>query len=203
MMEALKQVGILYGQKTASPITEENIKTAFFDQMTWEEVEEFCQPLEILLVTGVKQEASRLIEECPCALLWFGETAPEILPEKYDAGFVKTNVDNQENVVRAFAMLAQETLQEGFDVFGEVEDIISRFTNFTNDEVNESHRLLLWLGCGIGIDSSEQEEFLKRAEYFSNTANENGQEFFCSYSLSKGNQQPSMLLFAAEEKTEE
>lgn len=205
MFDQLKQIGILFGNDSDCKVTGENIKSADYSSMSKEQLEEFCQSLEILLVVGVKENVDQLVEECPCMLLWFGQDAPEILGEKYDAAFVKTAQEEQAAVVRAFALLAQQTLEEGFDVFGQLEDIIIRFTNFTTQEPREEHSLLLWLGCDVAEGSAEQEEFLKKAQQLSEQAEESGIEFFCSHSLAvpQAGVQPSMMLFAAEEKMAE
>ena len=84
MIDQLKQVGILYGEGKNCQITGENIKSADYSKMSKEEVEEFCQSLEILLAVGIEGEIDSLIEECPCMLLWFAQSAPEILPESPD-----------------------------------------------------------------------------------------------------------------------
>lgn len=81
MIDQLKQVGILYGEGKNCQITGENIKSADYSKMSKEEVEEFCQSLEILLAVGIEGKIDFLIEECPCMLLWFAQSAPEILPE--------------------------------------------------------------------------------------------------------------------------
>lgn len=203
MIDQLKQVGILYGEGKDCQMTGENIKSADYSKMSKEEVEEFCQSLEILLAVGIEGEIDSLIEECPCMLLWFAQSAPEILPEKYDAAFVKTSQKDEQDVVRLFAMLAQQTLEEGFDVFGQLEDIIIRFTNFTHEEPCEECSLLLWLGSDILEASQQQQEFLGRAQQLSQEAEEQGIEFFCSHSLAEQdaeNKPPVMILFAAEEK---
>ena len=105
--------------------------------------------------------------------------------------------------MRLFAMLAQQTLEEGFDVFGQLEDIIIRFTNFTHEEPCEDNSLLLWLGSDILEASQQQQEFLNRAQQLSQEAEEQGIEFFCSHSLAEQDAEekaPVMILFAAEEK---
>lgn len=206
MLDALKQVGILLGDGKHAEIKGENVKIGYLSQMNKAQLEEFCQPLEILLVLGAEQEDS-LVENCPCALLWFAEKKPAVLEEKYDAAFVKTAPQTEEAVLKAFAMLAQETLSEGFDVFGEVESIVSRFTDFTlvdsAEDDTRKYRLLLWLGSGIGVDSEEQDRFLQISQQLSKEAQRKRTEFFCSYSLARGKEAPALLLFTAVEKKDE
>lgn len=108
-------------------ITGENIKSADYSKMSKEEVEEFCQSLEILLAVGIEGKIDSLIEEPMYAPVVCSGVYRRFLPEKYDAAFVKTSQKDEQDVVRLFAMLAQQTLEEGFDVFGQLEDIIIRF----------------------------------------------------------------------------
>ena len=187
MLEELKQIGILIDKNTQCDIVGEDIKLGNMDQMSKEQLEAFCEPLEVLLVALSENDGrmERLIEECPCALAVFGEEEPEILNEKYDGTFVRVAPCRREKVLEGFAMLMQQTLAEGFEEFGEVEDIISRFTGFSLCEigdVSEDSSLLLWLGSGILSDSEEKQHFLKKAEEYAALAEESGMEFYCSHS---------------------
>ena len=95
MLEELKQVGILLGREELAPIEGSNCKTGFLRRMSREQIADFCYLLEVLLVAGAEPQDEALIEEVPCALVWFASEQPELLPEKYDACFVKANPQEQ------------------------------------------------------------------------------------------------------------
>ncbi len=201
MLEELKQVGILLGQGGLAPIEDSNIKTGFIRQMSREQIADFCQSLEVLLVAGAEPQDEFLIEEVPCALVWFALEQPEMLPEKYDACFVRTGQGNQQRLLHTFAYLMQSTfgqgnqqrllhtfaylmqstLEQGFEEFGQVEDLISRFTEFSDNQPDEESCLLLWLGTNLVPASAEEDAFCQKAQQLSEQAEEQGLEFYCAY----------------------
>lgn len=202
MLEELKQVGILLGQEGFAPIEDSNIKTGFLRQMSREQIADFCQPLEVLLVAGAEPQDEFLIEEAPCALVWFAVEQPELLPEKYDACFVKT-APGEQRLLRAFAYLMQSTLEQGFEEFGQVEDLISRFTGFSADQPDEEACLLLWLGTHLVPASAEEEAFCQKAQQLSEQAEKQGLEFYCAYHTAEAPGQEDCLLLHAKEKMDE
>ena len=203
MLEELKQVGILLGREELAPIEGSNCKTGFLRRMSREQIADFCQPLEVLLVAGAEPQDEALIEEVPCELVWFASEQPELLPEKYDACFVKANPQEQPRLLRLFACLMESTLEQGFEEFGQVEDLISRFTEFSADQPDDDSCLLLWLGANLVPASAEEEAFCKKAQQLSEEAEEQGLEFYCAYHTAETAGQEDCLLLHAKEKMDE
>ena len=203
MLEELKQVGIVLGQGGLAPIEDSNIKTGFIRQMSREQIADFCQSLEVLLVAGAEPQDEFLIEEVPCALVWFALEQPEMLPEKYDACFVRTGQGNQQRLLHTFAYLMQSTLEQGFEEFGQVEDLISRFTEFSDNQPDEESCLLLWLGTNLVPASAEEDAFCQKAQQLSEQAEEQGLEFYCAYHTAESSGQEDCLLLHAKEKMDE
>lgn len=186
MLEDLKQIGVLTEKESGQIVESENVKGSFTEDVLDENaLEDFAGMLELLLsvVPETTQQQNQLIEECPCGLVLFGDEQPEYLSEKYDGCFVQADASLKYELMKLFSLTAQKALDEGFDEYGQLEDMMTRFTQFrlcTEENISAQDKLFLVLASGIHTEEDKQ-EFLDQSEKLSHIAQEQQAEFYTSF----------------------
>ena len=206
MLDSLKEIGIIVNGEVDSKLENEDIKLISWESVKdIESLEEFWGCLELVLAE-LPEEAelqNKLIEECPCGLILFGQgEQPELLSEKYDGCFVKASEGDVPFLMQQLSLMAQEALSKGFDEYGQIEDYITRFTGFHPCDKNipeEDDRLLMLSGTGIEPGSPEEDAFLEQSKEAYLLAQEKDMEFYSAYSAEG---RLGILLWGAKEKIE-
>ena len=205
MLDSLKEIGIIVNGEADPQLESEDIKLMSWDSVAdMESLEEFWGCLELVLAEQPEADMQdKLIEECPCGLILFGqEDQPELLSEKYDGCFVKAPEGDIPSLMQHLSLMAQEALSKGFEEYGQIEDYITRFTGFHScekDVPEENDRLLILSGTGIEPGGPEEDDFLEQSKQAYLLSQEKDMEFYSAYSL-EGTY--GTLLLGAKEKIE-